>query len=133
MQSIKFNSNGGTISITLSAGQAQTGSYEFRLWEAGSNQMVIQNHGNFLNDDNDTYELPTPNTGNNGRLVQGIFTIALLPPNNNYSATMKVVQDGKTLGDVTTSGSSDQPSVILNLYASLATEEQSIENGGTTV
>lgn len=119
MQSITFNPNGGTISVTLSAGQAQTGSYEFRLWEAGSNQIVMQQQGNFLNDEDDTYELPTPNGQNNGRLIQGIVVIALLPPNNNYSAAMTVKQDGATLGEVPISGSSDQPSVILNLYATL--------------
>lgn len=119
MQSITFNENGGPITVTLSAGQAQPGSYVFRLWEANTNQIVLQKQGNFLNDADDSYELPTPNSANNGRLIQGILTVAPLPPNNNYSGAITVVQDGKTLGEIPISGSSDQPSVILNLYATL--------------
>ena len=129
MQTISFNSNGGPISVTLSAGEAQTGSYEFRLWEANSNQIIMQKQGNFLNDQDDTYELPTPNAQNNGRLIQGIIVIALLPPNDNYSAAMTVEQDGKTIGEVPISGSSSQPSVILNLYATLGTASNGVSGG----
>lgn len=128
MQSITFNENGGPITVTLSAGQAQPGSYVFRLWEANTNQIVLQKQGNFLNDADDSYELPTPNSANDGRLIQGILTVAPLPPNDNYSGAITVVQDGKTLGEIPISGSSDQPSVILNLYATLtAAGEQTPE------
>lgn len=119
MQSITFNENGGPITVTVSAGQAQPGSYVFRLWEANTNQPVLQKQGNFLNDADDSYELPTPNSENNGRMIQAILTVAPLPPNDNYSSAITVVQDGKTIGEVSLSGSSDQPSVILNLYATL--------------
>lgn len=130
MQSITFNTNGGPISVTLSAGQAQTGSYEFRLWEANSNQIVMQKQGNFLNDEDDTYQLPTPNAQNDGRLIQAVIVIAILPPINAYSASMTVAQDGKTIGEVPISGTTDQPSVILNLYATL-TAGAGQTSGGT--
>lgn len=127
MQSITFNQDGGPINVTLSAGQAQPGSYELRLWEAGTNQIVLQKQGNFLNDADDAYPLPTPNSQNNGRLVQAIMTIALLPPISNYSAAVTIEQDGKTLGKIPISGTSNEPSVILNLYATLVADAQSTE------
>lgn len=118
-KSITFNRNGGPITVTVSAGQAQPGSYVFRLWEANTNQTVLQEQGNFLNDADDSYKLPEPNSENNGRMIQGILTVAPLPPNDNYSGAITVVQDGKTIGEVSLSGSTDQSSVTLNLYATL--------------
>lgn len=123
MKIISFNKDGGPICVTVSAGEAQTGSYEFRLWEADKNDVVMKKSGNFNNSDEDTYELPTPNDLNIGRQVQAIVVLALLPPSNDYSATMSVMQDDEELGKVTMEGSSDQPSVSLNLYAELEDDD----------
>ena len=119
MISISFNKSGGPITVELSTGNAQTGSYELRLWEADKNQIVMREHGNFLNPDDDSYKLPEPNSLNNGRRVQAVITVALIPPINKYSAALTVRQDGNELGQIPISGTSDQPSVILNLYATI--------------
>lgn len=117
-----FNKNGGPIFAEVSAGQAQTGSYDLKLWEADTNVIVQRWEGDFLNPDDDKYQLPTPNEVNNKRRVQAIVVIALLPPIKNYSASLIITQDGNELGKVSFAKQTDDPSVILNLYTTLVQE-----------
>jgi len=119
---IRFNKKGGPIVAEATCGQAQQGSYTLTLWEAEENTVVMEKKGNFLNSDDDSYELPKPNGKNEGRLLQCSFRIALIPPINKYAVSVKVTQDGKTLGVVSKSGASDQPTVPVDLFAELRAE-----------
>lgn len=123
MASTIFKNDGGPISVELTVGNAQTGSYILKLWEATVNQIVDEKKGNFLNIEDDNYTLPTPNSANNGRRVQAIITVALIPPMNKYSASMTITQDGNQLVQIPISGTSDQPSVTLNLFTALQADQ----------
>jgi hypothetical protein len=82
----------------------------------------MKRDGDFMNSEDDAYELPTPNSINRGRRVQAVIVLALIPPSNKFSAALKVSQDGNQLGEVTIEGESDEPSVVLNLYGVLDAE-----------
>ena len=114
-----FNKNGGPIFAEVSAGQAQTGSYDLKLWEADKNVIVKRWEGDFLNPDDDKYKLPGTNEENNKRQVQAVVVIALLAPIDRYSATLTITQDGNELDKVTIANQTNDPSVILNLYTTL--------------
>lgn len=70
MKEFTFNPAGDRISIGVEFGYAHIGSYILRLWEAGSNTVVLQRRGNNQNPDDDTYLLPLPTKHNDGRLIQ---------------------------------------------------------------
>jgi hypothetical protein len=124
METIKFKKDGGPIVAEVSAGEAQTGSYDIKLWEADKNQLVFRKEGDFLNPDDDSYNLPTPNLINNGRRIQAIVVITPLPPLNQYSVALTLKQDGKIIGCIEISNKTDHQSEVLNIYAILKPEEE---------
>jgi len=124
MQTITFNKEGGPIIAEVTSGFAQPGAYGLKLWEKGVNQVVMRQEGNFINDDDDAYPLPEPNELNDGRLIQSVVSLTILPPINEYNVTLKISQDGKELGSVSVSNKTSEQSVILNLFATLKQKEQ---------
>ena len=145
MGPITYRNDGGPVSAELSIGNAQTGSYVLKLWEAKVNRIVHQESGNFLDQPTPGYQFPEPNSANDGRRFQAIITIAILPPINEYSAVVKILQDGKELGQIPYSGKTEKESVTLNLHTTLqmapaavnTTESQpvaddTVSGGGTT-
>ncbi|GIV59454.1 MAG: hypothetical protein KatS3mg043_0543 [Rhodothermaceae bacterium] len=130
MDHIPFDPDGGVLFAEVLSGFAQPGSYEFRLWEAdtavlrGQNVLVMRRHGNFINADDDAYALPTPSARNHRRIVQAIVTLAPLPPERRYRGTLRILQDGRVLGEVSVpadpeGGTTTEPTVTLNLFARL--------------
>ena len=119
MQTITFNKEGGPIIAEVTSGFAQPGAYGLKLWEKGLNQVVMRQEGNFINADDDSYPLPEPNEHNDGRIIQSVFSLTILPPITQYNVTLKISQDGKELGSVSVEKQTSQPSVILNLFATL--------------
>lgn len=119
MGPITYSKDGGPVSAELSVGNAQTGSYVMKLWEAQVNQIVDQKSGNFIDQPTPSYQFPEPNEVNDGRRFQAIITIAILPPISEYSTVVKILQDGKELGQIPYSGKTDKASVTLNLHTTL--------------
>ncbi|HEY6155915.1 MAG TPA: hypothetical protein VIV88_00600 [Gemmatimonadales bacterium] len=122
MQTIQFATDGGPVVVEVTCGHAQEGSYKLRLWEAGKNVIVKEYPGNFLNPDDDSYELPTPNQVNDGRIVECMTTVVITPPIKKYAVSLTLSQDGKQLGVVKAAGETDQPSETVDLFAQLVVE-----------
>ncbi len=121
MKVVEFNKKGGTIQAQVTSGYAQQGSYALILWEANQNKVVngFPKRGNFINTDDDVYDLPSPPSENDGRLVESIVTISIAPPIKNYDIDLEILQDGKRLGFETAAGESDGPSVTIDLFIEL--------------
>ena len=122
MQTIMFNKKGGPIIADVTSGFAQLGAYELKLWENGKNQVVMRQEGNFINNAADAYPLPQPNELNDGRIIQSVVSLTILPPITQYNVMLKILQDGKELVSVSVANQTSQPSVILNLFATLKQE-----------
>ncbi|MBM2845654.1 MAG: hypothetical protein HW407_966, partial [Bacteroidetes bacterium] len=106
MKVVRFDANGGRLMICIEVGHAQIGSYRLRLWEPGSNTVVLDESGNNQNPNDDCHELPLPTANNDGRLVQCEFSV-LSPapaPGDMYSVAMVFKQGGNTIETVSESG-----------------------------
>ena len=103
----------------MTCGQAQEGSYNLLLWEADRNLIVKQYPGNFMNPDDDSYDLPTPNQANDGRILECLTTVVVTPPIKKYAVSLTLSQDGRRLGVVKAAGETDQPSQTVDLFAQL--------------
>jgi len=119
---IKFKKSGGPIIAEISCGYAQPGAYTLYLWEANENKIVMKKKGNFINSDDDSYELPNPNEHNNGRILDCLSTVVITPPIKDYNVELKVSQDGNILGSEAASGQSDSPSITVRLFVQLEAE-----------
>jgi hypothetical protein len=119
MKTATFNPSGGPIIAEIRSGFAQPGSYTLLLWEAGANVVVMRRDGNFINSADDSYRLPQPNEHNHQRLVQGIATIAIVPPLTDYQVDLIVSQDGHVLGGDTARGSNASGGVPVTLFVQL--------------
>jgi hypothetical protein len=76
------------------------GSYTLFVWEAGENTIVMERRGNFVNVDDDVYELPLPNEANDGRLVECIATV-LGHANETATVSLMITLGNEVLaGDV---------------------------------
>jgi len=117
MQNVKFNENGGPIIVEVKCGHAQIGTYTILLWE--SNDVLKEWKGNFINPEDDLYELPSPNKRNSGRIVDCLFTITLTPPIKDYYVELRIMQDGKELGIEKASGQSDIETITKELCLQL--------------
>jgi len=119
VQTIQFAKEGGPVVAEVTCGQAQEGSYNLLLWEADRNLIVKQYPGNFINPDDDSYDLPTPNQANDGRILECLTTVVVTPPIKKYAVSLTLSQDGRRLGVVKAAGETDQPSQIVDLFAQL--------------
>ncbi len=120
MQTIKFAKDGGPVVAEVKCGEAQEGSYTLLLWEAEQNVIVEEFSGNFMNPDDDTYQLPTPNETNDRRILECQTTVVITPPIKKYAVSLTLSQDGNQLGVVSEKGESDQPSRTVDLFVRLA-------------
>ncbi len=119
IKEIEFNKDGGPVVAEVMSGHAQPGSYTMLLWEANENKIVMKEKGNFINPDDDSYNLPTPNEVNDARIVECISTIAITPPEKQYNVTLKISQDGAKLDSVNDEGESDSATVTVDLFVKL--------------
>jgi len=119
VQTIQFAKEGGPVVAEVTCGQAQEGSYNLLLWEAERNLIVKQYPGNFMNPDDDSYDLPTPNQANDGRILECLTTVVITPPIKKYAVSLTLSQDGRRLGVVKAAGETDQPSQTVDLFAQL--------------
>jgi hypothetical protein len=124
MTVVIFKKDGGPIVAEVKCGYAQPGAYKLFLWEANVNKVVMRKEGNFINPDDDSYQLPTPNQDNDARIVDCLATIVITPPIKDYQVDLRISQDGNDLGVVTASGQSDASTVIVELFVKLELESE---------
>lgn len=130
METVSFNLNGGPLKAEVASDFAQPGSYTLLLWEAEQNLLVgwppdgeQKPSGNFINTDDDRYDLPGPVDENDGRLLECLATIVVTPPLNDYAVSVKILQDGHVLGGDTKSGTgADFETVVADLFVLLVSE-----------
>ncbi len=116
---IEFNENGGPIVAEVTSGFAQPGSYTLLVWEANENKVIMEKKGNFINPDDDAYNLPTPNDANDGRIVESIITVAITPSLEEYNVSLKISQDGQELGSENRTGTSSSTTETVDLFVQL--------------
>ena len=119
IEKVGYNRDGGPIVAEIKSGYAQPGSYGFLLWEANANRIVMEKKGNFINSDDDSYPLPTPNEANHERIAECVATVAITPDIKNYRIDLIVSQDGGELGRVFKEGESDGPTVMVDIFVQL--------------
>jgi hypothetical protein len=116
---IEFDKDGGPVVAEVNSGYAQPGSYTLLLWEANQNKVIMEEKGNFINSDDDFYSLPTPNEANDSRIVECISTVSITPPIKQYNIALRISQDDGELGSENTEGSTDSPTVTVDLFIQL--------------
>lgn len=72
---VKFDPQGGDISIEILYFGNLTASYVYSLWEKNSNTKKDEKTGNNQNSDDDKYDLPSPASDNEGRIVEVFSTL----------------------------------------------------------
>lgn len=123
METAKFKKDGGSIFAEIKSGYAQPGSYSLFLWEANENKVIQKNEGNFINTDDDKYQLPQPNSENNNRIVDVGVTFVLTPPIKDYFAELVISQDGNKIGGDQEQGATDDRTKSLKLMIQLVQED----------
>lgn len=121
MKQFTFKADGEQLSITIQFGYAHVGSYILRLWEAGSNTVLMQKQGNNQNTDDDTFFLPLPTKQNDGRLIQCQTTI-IAPdwkPGERYSVKLIFRQGDGEPQEYEVSGPIGETQVHPELFALL--------------
>ena len=123
MREVHFQTPGARLCICVEVGYAQIGSYRLRLWEAGSNTVVLDKSGNNQNPNDDCHDLPLPTENNNGRLLQCEFSITSPDPKpgERYSARLIFKQGEEVLDAVEESGPMNGTRVSPELWCALIT------------
>jgi hypothetical protein len=124
MKEIYFNSAGDRLKICVQNGYAQIVSYRLRVWEPGSNTVVIDESGNNRNPNDDCYDLPLPVVNNNKRFVQCEFSV-LSPdpkPDDKYSVQLKFYQGNKEIGSEEETGSMSGKNAFPELWVVLISQ-----------
>lgn len=121
LNEIRFNKNGGPITVEIPFGYAQAGAYTLVLWDAtGSKKQQI---GEGVNTDQipDLYTLPQPNSNNDGCILDCVATVVAPNPRpgEQFRVDMIVRQDGQELGREFDEGPIDGKSVSTRLAAKL--------------
>ncbi|TAL70165.1 MAG: hypothetical protein EPN82_06000 [Bacteroidetes bacterium] len=113
-----YKKDGGKLYIEVTRGYAHPGSYIISLWEANDNKKAIDDiKGNFINDKDDKHELELTNQNNDGRLIECSCMLDVLPPENNYSLTIKINQNGnKEFKEFTRAGSTSNPTATVIIF-----------------
>ena len=100
VKSIRIDPTGLPLSFNLEFKGAIIASYEYMLFEADSNKVLIRQGGNNKNPNDDRYELPIPVISNIKRLIDVRTNFVGLDPDNfpDYEIILDFFQ-GTTLMD----------------------------------
>ena len=100
MKNVRFSASGGRIVAAVKVAPKREGSYELRMWEKETDQLVGESpwYGNFMNNDLDQWPLPRPNADNDGRLLQCIVVLSLPPDVRSATVSVVLTQDGEEIG-----------------------------------
>jgi hypothetical protein len=118
---ISFDRDGLALSAEVKLGFAQEGAYILTLWSG--NQITERWEGNFLNSDDDAYDLSGNAADYDGRILQARFEIGIVPPIDQYAATLVLTQGEQVLDTIEEQGNANgQTFVGVNLFAILKTQ-----------
>jgi hypothetical protein len=92
---IHFDPKGAPLRVHIDYKGLVAASYTYTLWEADSNDIVVQKHGNNQNPQDDTYTLPLPVHKNAQRLLDIHSSLLGLydhPNEGDYQVIISVFQ-----------------------------------------
>lgn len=116
MKQATFDPAGGKIEVGVTCDPNRNGSYTIMLWEAGRNEIVKEYPGNFINTDDDTYQLAKPNARHDGRLVEALVVVAIPSGVGPSEVTLTLSQDGKELANESAIVPPGSPGQMVDLY-----------------
>jgi hypothetical protein len=117
LQQVTFDPKGPQLEAEVRSGFAQAGAYVLTLWD--HNKVQSRWEGTFFNPDDDTFTLPGKAAEQNGRLVQCLFSVEILPPEKRYALMLTIWQGSQKVGVLTEAGETSESQVMKNLYARL--------------
>lgn len=121
METIRFNRDGGPLFAEVRSGFGHPGAYTLILWEKASNAKAMEDKfGNFMNTNDDWYELPGSAAAHDGRIVEAFVTVAPPRGEREYFVALRISQDDVLLRELSFSGSTDMQSITIDLFAQLA-------------
>lgn len=114
-----FDPLGGAIEVATSCDPNRNGSYTIILWEANTNKVVKKYPGNFLNTDDDAYDLDSPNSAHDGRLLETMVVVAIPSGVGPSDVSMTVSQNGAELARDHHLVEPGSPGQLVDLYVEL--------------
>lgn len=117
-QDVVFSA-GPALDVELLCGEAQIGTYSLRLIDADGVTVIRQTRGSFIDDLEDRFGLPQPNSVNDGCELRCRARVWQVPPHDRYAVTMTLRQGGAEIGAVQLADKFTQTSEILELTLGL--------------
>lgn len=96
---VRFDPEGGPITAEVSCDPNRDGSYSLTLWEAQTNERLERWWGNFINPQDDRYELPGNPPEHDDRLLEALVVVAVPPGVGPSQVSLTVHQDGDQLDE----------------------------------
>lgn len=131
--SIPFDPSGLPLAVRVWCGHAQAGAFDLRLFRPTRGVPVAgwRHHGVLRAPADDTFALPQPPAVNLRHVLRCRFRIGVLPPDEEYSAFLSVLQGDRVAGEVTARGIAESPTVSVLLLARLVSiaEPPAVRNG----
>ena len=122
MPTARFDPAAGPINAAVSCKPNRNGSYHIKLWEANVNTVVKEFEGNFINTDDDAFDLDQPNSEHNGRLVEAIVVVAIPAGVGPSTVRLTVSQDGRTLATDSGDVPPGSPGSLVDLFIDLVAQ-----------
>ncbi len=104
---VRFDLNGGPLTIDIRCGFAQDGSYFVKEWN--DNDEVQKWQGHFNDSIEDRYELPGEAKDHDGHFLQCRAEVGIVPPLMEHMVAFSIIQDGRTLATLTDTGKHEEP------------------------
>jgi hypothetical protein len=100
MKTVRYSASGGRLVAEVQVAPKRDGSYELMLWEKETNEIVepFPCRGNFLNNDDDEWQLPRPNAENDGRALQVLVALSMPADVKPATVSLVLMQDGEEIG-----------------------------------
>ena len=119
MKIARYDPAGGPISAGVTCVPNRNGSYTIMLWKASENAVVAKYQGNFLNADDDEYDLDEPNSAHDGRLIEALVVVAIPPGVGPSNVTLTLSQDGAELEHESAIVPPGSPGQMVDLFITL--------------
>jgi hypothetical protein len=118
-QDVVFQAAGGSLDVELVCGEAQLGTYSLRLVDPDGVTVIRQTRGSFIDDIEDRFALPQPNSVNDGCELRCRARVWQVPPHDRFAVTMTLRQGGAVIGSVPLADRFTQTTEILELTLGL--------------
>jgi hypothetical protein len=105
-QTIQFDPAGGALRARASAGQAAPGAYSLLLFEPDGLTLVPPSpfDADFGGESANTHALPGSAARNDGRILDLVYSVALMDATRAYAVHLTLLQDGGELGTASDTG-----------------------------